>query len=368
MKKRRFKMQSVLSIAASLLLGLAVVVNGTPNEEAAPPESASESAPESAAEVPSEAVESSAEASTASEPATESEAGEVQERAVIRDHRGQPGQVLPPKASGGPAPKVLVPGITGPTTGTLALPDRYTAPTDNLTRLANALRFRHKSLSMLVSAPPGLQLTNPINIRVTYNSASSGSRWRQGQYNPTTGYRDFQNDPVGNRYPRRVTIDLLLTEFPPGNQPITFPIKWDVNLDPLFDVTISPMRFKLNSDCDRIGKSEIRFSWTAPDKKLHKKGFSMSKGQTVTINEFAWSRQEVSSSADLYWMQWGFREDDPVGPFGAWLEGFGPQTIKLLPESTTGYVGRTIKESRGQKCSADIAFDMAVSVRQYLNL
>lgn len=279
----------------------------------------------------------------APEISTESEPGEVQERGVIRDHRGQPGFLPPSKTPGGPAPKVMVPGITGPTTGTLALPDRYTAP-------------------------PGIAVTNPVNIKITYNSAVSGSRWRQGLYNPAAGYRDFQNDPEGNRNVRHMTLDILLTEQQPGNQFVNFAIKWEIDLDPLFDVTISPLRFKLNSDCDRIGKSEIRFSWTSPDAALRKKGFSTSKGNAVTINEFAWARQEVSASVSLGWPQWGFFEDDPVKLSGAYLEGFGPQTLKLLPTTVTGFVGRTIKDSRGQSCTADIAFDVTVRVRQYLNL
>ncbi len=344
----------LVTIASSLMLLVAVLAGAAPNEEAVPPEAA----PSVGGPVP--------------EPSTGSGAGEVQERAVIRDHRANPGIFTPsqtaPPPMGQPAPKVLVPGITGPTTGTLALPDRYAASTVNLTKIANALQLRHKSLSMLITAPPGIAVTNPVNIKVTYNSSSSGSRWRQALYNPASGYRDFQNDPEGNRYLRHMTLDILLTEQQPGNQFVNFAIKWEIDLDPLFDVTISPLRFKLNGDCDRIGKSEIRLSWTSPDTALHKKGFSMSKGNTVTINEFAWARQEVGASANLLWPQWGFYEDDPVRLSGAYLEGFGPQTLKFLPTTVTGYVGRTIKESRGQSCTADIAFNVTVKVRQYLNL
>lgn len=297
------------------------------------------------------------------------EAGEVQERAIIRDHRTQPGTFTPSQSPslGQPAPKVFVPGVTGPTIGTFAPPLRFTAPTENLTKVANAVQLRTKSLSTVVAVPPGLALTNPVNVRVTYKSPVSGNRMIQDTYNPATGYRKFHNDTEGNRQPRQMTFDILLTEQQPNNQPVSFSFTWQANLDPLFDVTVTPLRFKLNSDCDRIGKSEIRFSWMSPDAQQHKKSFSMGKGSTVTVQEFAWSRQEVGASANLGWPQWGFREDDPVGPMGAFLDGFGPPSIKLLP-GTSGFVGRTIKEARGQNCSADTAFDITVSVRQYPNL
>ncbi len=305
----------------------------------------------------------------ADDPPGSNQSSEIRERGVIPDRRVQPGLVQPPTTqAGGAAPKVLVPGTTGLRPGTLAPLDRYTAPTANLTKIANALQLRHKSLSMLISAPPGLAVTNPVNIKVTYNSASSGSRWRQGPYNPSTGFRDFQNDPDGNRYPRHMVLDILLTEQQPGNQAVNFAIKWELDLDPLFDITISPLRFKLNSNCDRLGKSEIRFSWTSPDAAYHKKGFSTSKGNHVAISEFAWTKQEVSASAGLGWPQWAFYEDDPVTLSGAYLQGFGPQPLKLLPATVNGYVGRTIKDSRGQSCTADIAFEVTVRVRQYVNL
>lgn len=247
-----------------------------------------------------------------------------------------------------------------------ALPQRFNAPTPDLNLVANALGLKTKSLSILLTAQPGLSVTNPVNIRVTYNSSVAGSRWVQHIYDSKNGYRNFHNDPEANRSKRRMKLDILLTEHQPNNKFVNFPITWEFDLDPLFDVSITPLRFKLNNDCDRIGNSEIRFGWRNPAGQEGKKNFSMSKGQTVTINEFAWSRQEVSASANLFWPDWHFYESDPVET-GAFLEGFGTPTIKLLPGSS-GYVGRTIKSWHGQSCYADTAFNINISVRQYLNL
>jgi hypothetical protein len=259
-----------------------------------------------------------------------------------------------------------MPPVAVPKGGVLAPPPRFNAPTPNLNLVANALGLKTKSLSILLTAVPGLAVTNPINIRVTYNSSATGSRWIQNIYDPKTGYRNFHNDPEGNRYKRHMKLDILLTEQQPGNKLVNFPFSWEFDLDPLFDVSITPLRFKLNNDCDRIGDSEIRFSWRAPDGQQGKRSFSTSKGKTTTINEFAWARQEVSASANLFWPDWAFYESDPIET-GAFLEGFGTPTIKLLP-GAGGYVGRTIKSWHGQSCYADTAFDITIRVRQYLNL
>lgn len=248
----------------------------------------------------------------------------------------------------------------------LAQPLRYNAPTPGLTAVANALTLKTKSLSMLMTAPAGLAVANPINIRTTYNSAVSGSRWNQYVYDPKTGYRNFHNDPEGNRYKRHMKLDILLTELQPGNKQVTFPINWQFDLEPLFDASITPLRFKLNNDCDRVGNSEIRFSWRKPDGQQGKKNFSTGKGKTTTINEFAWAAQEVSASAKLFWPDWAFYESDTFES-GAFLEGFGTPTLKLLP-GAGGYVGRTIQSWHKQSCYADTAFDVFIRVRQYLNL
>lgn len=249
-----------------------------------------------------------------------------------------------------------------------ALPPRYSAPTPNLNVVANALSISAKSLSMVIKAPAGLAVTNPVNIRVTYNSSATGSRWNQYLYDPKTGYRNFHNDPEGNRAKRHMKLDILLTEQQPGNKFVNFPITWEFDLDPLFDVTITPLRFKLNTNCDRFGDSEIHFLWYAPGaSKSREKSFSTSKGKTTTINEFAWARQEVSANANLMWPTWSFYEKDP-NIFSPLQYDIPRPTLKLLP-GAGGYVGRTLKDSSGQGgCEADTAFDIIIRVRQYLNL
>jgi len=244
---------------------------------------------------------------------------------------------------------------------------RYVGPTENITKVANALTVRAKSLTTLVKVLPGLALTKPVTIIVDYSSPAGKNRISQ-TYETRNGNRLIYNDPAGNLYPRQMTMSITLTEDNPGGQPFTYSYPpGKLTLDPLFDVSITPLRFTMTSKCDRFGSSEIKFMWYSPEAKYREKGFSTKKGRLVTIGEFAWTRQEVSASAKLLWPTWAFIEKDPrVTSPQQWS--IPKQEYKLLPGSS-GYVGRSLKEASGEGgCYADIAFDMTIQVRKYDNL
>ena len=247
---------------------------------------------------------------------------------------------------------------------------RYNAPTANLTLVANAIALKTKSLSILLTAAPGLAVTNPVNIRVTYNSSLTGSRWIQNVYDPKAGYRNFHNDPEGNRAKRHMKLDILLTEQQPENKQVNFSFTREFDLDPLFDVSITPLRFTLNTSCERFyeGTADIHFLWYAPHaSKYREKSFQAEKGKTTTIKEFAWAHQEVKASPNLMWPTWSFYEKDKT-LFSPQVYNIPKPTLKLLPNAG-GFVGRTLRDASGQGgCEANTAFDIAIRVRQYLNL
>jgi len=251
-----------------------------------------------------------------------------------------------------------------------ALPLRFNAPTPNLNLVANALALKTKSLSILLTVQPGLAVTNPVNIRTTYNSSATGSRWNQYVYDPKTGYRNFQNDPNGNLAKRHMKLDILLTEQQPGNKFVNFSIAWEFDLDPLFDVSLTALRFTLNTSCERFyeGDADIHFLWYAPDAaKYRERSFQSGKGKTTTINEFAWAREEASASAKLMFPTFSFYEKD-TNVFSPLQYDIPKPQYPLLPTGG-GFVGRTLKDSSGQGgCEASIAFDIIARVRQYLNL
>lgn len=244
------------------------------------------------------------------------------------------------------------------------------APTPNIAAVARTLDLRTRSLTSQVSFRPGITPSKPVNITVEFSSPASQYRAPAQTYDSRQGNRFLYNDPISGPpgssnsiwgRPRAMSIKVTFTE---GNSAYVMPL--NATLDPLFDVSITPLRFTLNNDCDRFGKSEIRFEYRRPDGQIGKKHFSTSKNKTTTINEFAWSAQEVSGTANVFWPEWHFYESDPAET-GVYVEGFGPPKYRLLP-SNGGFVGRTIKSWHGQSCWANTKFDILSTLRTYTSL
>ena len=264
------------------------------------------------------------------------------------------------------------PGVSppiGPRATTVAPPPTYVGPTADITAVANAISSSHKSLEIVVTVKPGLALTNPVTISIGFINSAGVSKVVTQCYGASTGNRFVFHDIEGNGQPRRVAMNFTVSQdkLRLGDRGYSFKVPWSLDLDPLFDVSISPLRFTMTSDCDRIGDSEIQFMWYAPDKTSHAKSFHTRKGRLVPINEFAWAKQEVNASANLLWPTWAFIEwDSSINPFSGPKQWEIPkQEYKLLP-GASGYVGRSLQEaSRQSGCSADIAFDISLVVHKY---
>jgi hypothetical protein len=276
----------------------------------------------------------------------------------------------PPKAGGGAAVGQL-PAVATQQLG-------YAGPTPSITAVANGIGLKTKSLTTLITVRPSLPITQRVNITIDYSSPAA--QYRAAQTYDCNGNRFLYNDPMSGPAntpgyavwgkPRQMNITVTLSEDRPGGQPYVYAIPFKVNLDPLFDVMITPLRFTLNTSCESFyrGDADIHFLWYAPDAtKFRERAFQSSKGKTTNINEFAWSRQEVSASAKLMFPTFAFYEKDwnLTSP----LQYDIPKpTYPLLP-SGGGFVGRTLKDASGQGgCEASIAFDMNIQLRQYQNL
>ena len=266
-------------------------------------------------------------------------------------------------ASSNGAPQLLV---NTPTNTGIANP-LIAAPSPNIAAVARTLELRTKSLTSQVAFRPGVSPSKPVSITVEFSSPASQYRAPTQTYDTRQGNRFLYNDLIAGASssiwgrPRQMSIKVTFTE---GNSTYVMPL--NTTLDPLFDVAITPLRFTLNNNCDAVGKSEIRFEYRRPDGQMGKKNFSTSKGTTTTINEFAWAAQEVSGAANVFWPDWHFYEDDAFES-GAFVDGFGPPTYKLLP-SNGGYVGRTVKSWHGQSCWATTQFDITSTLRTYSSL
>jgi hypothetical protein len=268
----------------------------------------------------------------------------------------------------------MVPGITGPAADalgqrptTVAPDDRYVAPTANLTMVANAIRLNHKSLTTLVTATPNLPVTQPVEISIGYYSPAGNQRITQS-YVRATGNHFLYNDKEGDGKIRHMTISISLREQLPNGEWATFSLPWQADLDPIYDVSISPLQFSLIDNCDFAGNSEIRFIWWAPDDsgdKPHTFSFTSRAGRLVTIGQFAWARAEVSASSRLHGLDFYFWEKDTVHPTTGFLIR-GQRTLNnLIPGKTQLFKGNLDDEASSNKkdCTAYYEYTITYTLR-----
>ena len=322
-------------------------------------------------EPPTPAAPAQTEPAQLPDAAAATDSGDVQERAVIRDHRTMPGTFAPstsPPPMATPTPKILTPGFVAPLDGTLLPADRYQAPTANLTMVANGLRLKYKSLTTLIVAPPNLPVTQPVEISIGYYSPAGNQRITQS-YVRSTGNRFLYNDKEGDGKPRHMTISVSLREQLPNGEWATYALPWQADLDPLYDVAMGPFAFDLISKCDAVGKSEIIFTWYSPDRQYHKFKFSTRAGSRTTIGPFAWARPEVSWSQQLFREQAEFYDEDNVVtemlwaclPSGCGFSITGLNTNHLLTAKTQLVKGNL--KARNDDCQAYFEYSMTKTLR-----
>lgn len=268
---------------------------------------------------------------------------------------------------------------------TTSAPLQLVGPTENLTKVINSLSFKYKGLTTVITTMPGLQLTQPVEISIAYISPAgtpaTGNRLTQ-PYQRKFGNRFVYNDPEGEGTVRHMRIDAWLTEPKPGGGHYSHSLTWQADLDPVYDITVSPLAFELRSNCDYIGNSEIRFGWAYPDavspsarNKFH---FTTTKGKTVWIQQFGWTRTELTSAAitsmNLHMpaILWTEHDPNPGVPF----EGLFHFSVVKLPRKTQLFDFALFPDQpypgpdqiRGNTCIARLQYRITYNLRQYPNL
>lgn len=271
--------------------------------------------------------------------------GEIQERGIVDKFQATPGKTF--------------------------MQAQYQAPTANLTLVANALRLAYKSVSTLVTIAPNLPVTQPVEISIGYYSAAGNDRITQS-YVRASGNRFLYNDKEGDGKPRTMTISISLREPKAGGGFETFAVNWQAPLDPLYDVSIGPFAFDLISKCDAVGKSEILFTWYAPDQQYHKFRFSTRAGSRTTISPFAWSRQEVSWSHKVSRPTETFYDEDNAAtemlwnclPAGCGFTVAGGPSAQHLLTGASAMVKGNLK-AMNDNCQAYFEYPMTKTLRWY---
>ena len=122
-----------------------------------------------------------------------------------------------------------------------------------------------------MTVPLGLPLSKPVTISIGYvpsGVVGYGSRCQQRgtqPYTPSTGNTFLCALPEGDGQPRHLHLDITLSEPKPGGGVVSYNVPVEMDLDPLYDVTISPLIFQLITGCANVGANQIDLMWYVPD-------------------------------------------------------------------------------------------------------
>lgn len=178
-------------------------------------------------------------------------------------------------------------------------------PTLNIAAVAHAMQYDYKSLSTVVTAPPGLPLTKPVTISIGYfpsgtDGYGSYCRERSTQiYGSSTGNAFLCALPDGDGKQRRLHLDITLSEPNPAGGVYNYNLPLDMDLDPLYDVAIGPLDFELLNDCVTFGDTHIKLRWMNPLREQGDMAFTTRGGKMTVVPAFAWGLQEVGLSRNL---------------------------------------------------------------------
>jgi hypothetical protein len=238
------------------------------------------------------------------------------------------------------------------------------APTDNLRRLATALRLKHKSTTGVLTVAAGLNLTNPVEVSILWDEVSPRPTRATQDYNDATGIRFIYPFPDNRGAARLVKNVITLTERTAGGEFIPYSVRSDVTIKPLYDITVSPLVATLPLNCDTVGASELIVQWRTPDDRAGEFTLDTYGGTTFTISAFAQTYTEVGQSNDLRTPNILFREEDPDSGFNGrpYLS-----EQRLLPGSDRN-VDLLLIAGGDSNCGLRIRYSITFKLREYLYL
>jgi hypothetical protein len=283
----------------------------------------------------------------------------------------------PQGKSSSTSPNLMAPAtaLTPPTVP--PRPALYVGPTQNITAVANALTWNHKSLTILITITRGLALTHPVTISIAYLSPVPGGPERQTQgYAALTGNQFLRGDPEGNGQPRRVHVDITLSEPNPAGGVYNYNVPMDLDLVPLYDVTLGTLQFSLLNDCATVafgGDTHIKLRWMNPLAQQNDAEFATRGGKMTVITGFAWNAQEVNASQFLRMPEFGFLAYSTLAA-DLWHEPyFNPaapwdtqtHTLLALGPTHTITIRGGVKAFNDSYCSAYYEYRITATLRAY---
>jgi hypothetical protein len=264
-----------------------------------------------------------------------------------------------PVVDGAPTPAgtaaVRLPGggaATGPTTGANgpASGPGVDAPSNNLAWIAGALESRSRSTTAQLTVPAGIPVTNPVEISVLF-----GDHRISQTYNPATGNRFRHDLPTLDGTKRRETARVHLVDKAPGGKTYTMPVQIDI--EPLYDVTVSPLDLRILTRCDLVDPVNVEVWWQNVEGNVRNwREDVLVSGRVQPFSE-AWF--EVSAAESLLVPQVAWHDDD-LGGFAA--PAFPGTGDPLLPGPSW------VQDEAGRECNAALTYSKTTTLRTYPNL
>jgi hypothetical protein len=261
--------------------------------------------------------------------------------------------IKPPGATGGATHG------GGPTGG--AVQSGNFGPTNNLTAVANGVSVRAKSVTAVVTVAAELPVTNPVEVSVLF-----GTRRVTQDYVRSTGLRFLFQFPENGGGKRTENILVNLTErTPTGAVPFHFTVP--TTIEPLYDVTFSPLTFHVLSDsCTVTCGHDPEVAWM-DNAGAQYQSVSASDGDTRQLTRFARHLTEVGLASGppkpgIVWTVWQVDLSGFHGPAAPSIDG------QLLPD-TTRTVHFTADGVAGDGFAhAEFSYDQAIVLRTYPEL
>jgi hypothetical protein len=264
-------------------------------------------------------------------------------------------------------------GVVGSKPSAVApLHPSYVAPTENLTKVANAVSLQTYSLTTRVVIRGGLALTKPVCITVFYNSYSGRaySNVLFQAYDEANGNRLVFNDQEGLGTPRRAALRIQL--FEPGSGGCGGRVvgtgfdlpEMRVNLDPLYDVAIQPIQVTRIEDCPMLTKSDVGVRWYSPDDQKHETTFRFGTNKIALVPGSQWSAQALSASKNYHMPN--------VGLYGFYIPA-GPTNVNLIPAPLAAGTPRPVQEIKFQMrepnrhCTAQVQYIIDRKLKRYVD-
>jgi hypothetical protein len=239
----------------------------------------------------------------------------------------------------------------------------YTAPTANLTTVANAVAFRVSSITTAITVPTGLAVTNPVEVSVLF----SDNRRITQTYAPAVGVRIVHDFPenAGTRRPETALVNLTETT-PTGAVPFHF--THPITIDPLYDVTLGPLTFRLLSDCDPPFDTKPTIAWKDAYGDQYT-DISLGAGDSRQIARFGHTYREVDLARalprpGLVWTDFGIDHFDLGGFYGP----TPPRAEGALLPDTNHTVRFTRSAANDAFCLGEFSYSQTISLRTYPHL